>query len=215
LSIAALTSDLNYLGQSTSTLIAAQYLSSASSAKVPTISHFCDLARGENLRGKNTLEAQASVALAYSLIRQLVESLDFQFTSEVNFEAARFTALDGTLATWSQAMELLDGLMHCVSTVVFLVVDGLQWLDDASTDRSLVLLIDVLKGEMPGSKWEADKKERAQNRIKILLTTAGASMVLNETLSYEELVIMDQQSRRGGQGSGLMDSEGFGFSLGE
>lgn len=215
LSIAAFTNDLNFLGQSTSTLIAAQYLFSASSAKVPTISHFCNLPRGENLRGKNTPEAQASIALAYSLIRQLVESLDFQFTSEVDFESARFTALDGTLATWSQAMELLGDLMDYVSTVVFLVVDGLQWLDDASTDRSLVLLIDVLRGKMSSSKWEGDKRESAHNRIKILLTTAGASMVLNEALSCEELVIMDQLSRRGRQGSGLMDTEDFGFSMGE
>lgn len=215
LSIAAFTDDLNYLGHSTSTLIAAQYLSSASAARVPTISHFCDLPREEEIRSKHTPEAQALIALAYSLIRQVIESLDFQFTSEIDFEAARFTALDGTLGTWCQAMELLDDLLHCMSTVVFVVVDGLQWLDDASTDRNLALLIDVLRGQMPGSKWELTNKKRAQNRIKILLTTTGASMVLNEALSCEELVIMDQLGRRRRHGSGLMDSEGFDFLLGD
>lgn len=162
-----------------SALLAARFAASARDSKVPTLSYFCQLSRAPvpEWRTRETVEL---VRLAYALIRQLVEILpDGKEFDKERLGDAAFKALDGTLATWGKAMEVLRGLLEEVvehQPLLYIVIDGISLLDDVSrhsTDKPLSELVRLLCERAAG---------QGGHLIKLLFTTAGESRALNAAL---------------------------------
>ncbi|KAF9630312.1 hypothetical protein BFW01_g874 [Lasiodiplodia theobromae] len=162
-----------------SALLATRFASSVRDSKVPTLSYFCQLSRAPvpEWRTRETVEL---ARLAYALIRQLVEVLpDGKEFDEERLGDAAFKALDGTLATWGEAMEVLRCLLQEVvehQPLLYIVIDGISLLDDVSrhsTDRPLGELVGLLCGRVEG---------QGGHLVKLLFTTAGESRALNAEL---------------------------------
>ncbi|KAF3801311.1 hypothetical protein GCG54_00005467 [Colletotrichum gloeosporioides] len=161
------------------TMMAATVIALAEKTKLPVISYFCELRRGEKLRdGNDTMEAQAMLSLVYALIRQLIELLLPSLETSVDISEGRFKALDGCLGTWSQATSILADLGELMPGPVLCIIDGLHWLTDRGTDSYLSDLLKILHGD----KW------------KVLLFTTGRSVVLQLELSSSEASTIDVRS---------------------
>ncbi|KAF4921574.1 hypothetical protein CGCVW01_v005933 [Colletotrichum viniferum] len=161
------------------TMMAATVLALAERTKLPAISYFCELRRGERLRdGNDTMEAQAMLSLVYALIRQLIELLPPLLDTSTDLSERRFKALDGSLGTWSQATSILADLGCLMPGPVLCIIDGLHWLTDRGTDDYLSDLLKILRGD----KW------------KVLLFTTGRSVVLQDELSRSEISTIDIHS---------------------
>ncbi|KAK2776167.1 phytanoyl- dioxygenase family protein [Colletotrichum kahawae] len=161
------------------TMMAATVIALAEKTKLPVISYFCELRRGEKLRnGNDSMEAQAMLSLVYALIRQLIELLPPFLDTGVDLSEGRFKALDGSLGTWSQATSILTDLGELMPGPVLCIIDGLHWLTDRGTDNYLSDLLKILRGD----KW------------KVLLFTTGRSVVLQDELSRSEISTVDVRS---------------------
>ncbi|KAB2569777.1 hypothetical protein DBV05_g11541 [Lasiodiplodia theobromae] len=178
------------------TVLATQLLRLADARGIPTISYFCELRRGERLRtGNVSREAQAAVALVCALIRQAVELLpppplqppaadETGEATAVDLSEQRFREVDGTVLAWDEAVGVLRDVLGLLPRTVVCVVDGMQWLDDSSTAVYLGELVKAL---------------RRQERLKVLLTTAGRSRCLLRELDASELLEFEC-----GDGAGLL-----------
>ncbi|KAF5500538.1 hypothetical protein CGCS363_v007333 [Colletotrichum siamense] len=161
------------------TMMAPTIIALAERTKLPVISYFCELRRGERLRdGNDTMEAQAMLSLVYALIRQLIELLPPLLDTIIDLSERWFTALDGSLGTWSQATSILADLGGLMPGPVLCIIDGLHWLTDRGTDNYLSDLLKILRGD----KW------------KVLLFTTGRSVVLQDELSRSEISTIDIHS---------------------
>ncbi|KAK1846017.1 carboxylesterase [Colletotrichum chrysophilum] len=133
------------------TMMAATVIALAEKTKLPVISYFCELRRGEKLRdGNDTMEAQAMLSLVYALIRQLIELLLPSLETSIDISEGRFKALNGSLGTWSQATALLTDLGGLMPGPVLCIIDGFHWLTDRGTDNYLSDLLKILRGD----KWK-------------------------------------------------------------
>lgn len=174
-------------------MMAATTIALAAQTKLPIVSYFCELRRGEKIRpGNDTREAQAGLSLVYALTRQLMELLPLEFQSDVDLSRHRLASLDGSLGTWSAAVSLLIDISNLMPGPVLCIIDGFHWLCDRSTDRYLSDLLKVLRGV----KW------------KVLLFTTGRSAVLREEVSTSETISVDTRQAFG-RGVAL-DAEDFG-----
>lgn len=160
-------------------MIAASFVKLVAMTHVPVVSHFCELRRGENLRTGNTAEVQAMIALAYSLLRQLVEFLPPHFNTVVNLSEDFFRRLDGTLASWEGALAVVQDLLDEMPRTLFCIIDGIQWLDDRSTNEALGELVNALRS----------------GKLKVLFTTSGRSACLLGQLSRLEMLEVEKLSQ--------------------
>ena len=175
--------------QSQPARLAAIYIDYATRSDLPSISYFCELSRDEPLRPDNSRESQALLALAYSLIRQLVEILPPEFESPYDLSEEKFASMDGTLKTWKVTTEILRSLISFIPKKLFCIINGLQILDDKSTESSLDELVQLLHGlSVPD-----------EHSVKVLFTTEGRSRCLLRTLKKSELVFADHE--RAGSGA--------------
>ncbi len=186
-------------GQSSTSLVAAEYVESAVQSQIPVVSYFCRLPRKKLSFGK-TPEAEALVSLTYALIRQLIELLPSVFNQEEGLSSQRFALLDGSLESFNHALTVLGDLLDLSPPLLFCVIDNIQELEETSTRRYLGMLIDTLRGHTK----TRDARSTDSNRIlKTFFTTAGRSRSLLDHLSNEELVFAEQvnTARRPGRPS--------------
>lgn len=178
-------------------VLAATCVDFAVSAKLPVISYFISLVPNEELQACHPREVQALISLTYALVRQLIEQLPVQFSSVFDFSEGRLALLDGTLASWSDAVSLLKDLVQVVPKPLFCIVDGFQVLDDWSTEELLVELVEVLKG--------GNANDTGGEKLKVLITTTGRSRALMKVLEPNNILLADQDgaadspARRGGR----------------
>lgn len=160
--------------------ISGKYASLAREAGLPVVSYTCTLPHETPQESWRTRETVELIALAYALIRQLIELLPLSpSVGTVAFEEDRFKELDGTLDTWSQALELLRDLFLATDhSILVIVINGVEILDHRSTSGRLRFLLKVL------CDWVRDKRKPA---TKVLFTTAGMSRALNELLDHTEI----------------------------
>ncbi|KAF2104705.1 hypothetical protein NA57DRAFT_70913 [Rhizodiscina lignyota] len=151
---------------------AAKFVELADLSRVPVISYFCELRRGDKIRSGNTGESQAMVSLVYALLRQLIELLLPHFDADIDLSETRFERLDGSLNTWPDAISIFGDLLSLAPEIVCCVVDGLDYLDDRSTDSYLKEFLQLLRTD----------------KLKVLFTTVGRSKGLREELSRSEIV---------------------------
>jgi len=168
----------------------------AVAANLPVISYFVSLPPNEQLRGGTSREVQALLSLTYALIRQFIEQLPSQFSSSSDFSQGRLLLLDGTLKSWTAAVELLKDLIQVVPKPLFCILDGFQLLDDWSTDTLVGDLINVLGGQGPD--------EVEDKMLKVLITSTGRSRALMRLLEPDNILLADRDgavdspARRGG-----------------
>ena len=178
------------------TVLASMCIDFATTAKLPVISYFCTLPRETELREGNTREVQALLSLTYALIRQLIEQLPVQFSSEFDFAKERIALLDGALGSWKNTSGLLCDLLEAAPKPLFCVINDFQVLDSWSTGRLIGDLFKALRG--------SETKDVETERIKVLITTTGKSSALTKHLKAEEMVLADRDgavdspSRKGG-----------------
>lgn len=156
-------------------ILAAQFIDLVKRTEVPVTSYFCELPRGDHLRkGNKTIEQQALVALGYALTRQMMELLLPHFRTAADFSDYRFGRLDGTAASWNDLLSLLRDLVPLMPETVYVIVDGLHWLDDSSTDTMMEEFLSCLK--------------KLGGNLHVLFSTSGRSGVLLEELDVDECV---------------------------
>ncbi|KAK4184800.1 hypothetical protein QBC35DRAFT_440674 [Podospora australis] len=159
------------------TVLAAQFTEMAALTKLPIISYFCELRRGDRLRGDNSPEQQALLSLASSILRQMIELLLPLFETDVDFSVARFSRLDGSADSWDEAKRLFNDLLPLMPDAgkIFCIIDGLHWLEDRSTDELLTDFVEVMR----------------RSRMKVLFTTSGRAPSLRESVSAEDTLVVD------------------------
>lgn len=154
------------------TVMATKFVDLADRSRIPVISYFCQLSQRQPGPQGGTRETQAMTALLYALLRQMVELLLPEFETTVDLSEKRFRQLDGSLDTWEDALSVLHSLLELIPEGVLCVVDGLQWLDDRSTDKYLTKLL----------------RELRAGKLKLLLTTTGRSACLRQEISTSDTV---------------------------
>lgn len=109
-----------------------------------------------------------------------------------HLNSERFRLLDGTLNCWKEVLSLIDQLLHQAPPLLICVVDGLDVIQDASTDAYIRSLVRVLLTHtrhepvaMPGGK------HGQQVLLKVLFTVAGRPSSLVETLAENQLVVSE------------------------
>ncbi|KAL2834245.1 hypothetical protein BDW59DRAFT_45259 [Aspergillus cavernicola] len=170
-------------------VISACYATLARDARFPLIAHFCALA--STARNGMTLFQQGLIALVYSLIRQLIEYLPpvANGTSSRTVKPENLTRLDGTLTSWKEVLSLIDALLYYAPPLLMCIVDGLDKLQDPSTDEYIRSLMRVFvshtrkpSGSIPG---------RPSVLLKVLFTVDGRLDPLVETLSESPLTLSE------------------------
>lgn len=154
------------------TSIAAKFVGMVAAHRLDVISYFCEVPRAS--AGHDTPEAEGAISLLYALLRQLVEKLPPRLDTAFDLSEVRFAKLDGSMNTWTEAIQLLWDLLSVLSGVVFCVIDGFHWLDGEGTDAPLAQLLTALR----------------HDRLRVFFTTCGRSGCLLEYLERDEIFIM-------------------------
>jgi hypothetical protein len=179
-------------------LISACYTTFARKARLPVISHFCALPTEE--RSGMTLFEQGLISLAYSLIRQLIDYLPpvLEGHAACNLNTERFSPLNGTMTSWKEVLSLIDILLYLGPPVLVCVIDGLDVLEDPSTDEQIRSLVRTLLTHTRHQAVQlADGSGSQDVLLKVLFTVAGRPNTLVETLSENHLTL--SESNQAGQ----------------
>ncbi|CRG91387.1 hypothetical protein PISL3812_08435 [Talaromyces islandicus] len=170
------------------TLISACCVSIARQHSIPAISHFC-------AASSHPSKEAGLLGLVYSLIRQLIDlsppMLDFDSNCDLSTE--RFNRLNGTMASWTDAVGILNTLLRYKPPVLFCVIDALDLLEDASTQPHIKSLVDMLVSHtIRSSTAPVDTEPKSTSTdeliskdglLKVLFTTAGQCRAIQSNFS--------------------------------
>lgn len=177
------------------TLISACYASLARKKGIPVVSHFC-------ARSRRPTQELGLIALVYSLIRQLIELapawLDCNSTWDLSGD--RFRQLGGTMASWKEALTILDTLLVFAPPILFCVIDELNLLEDTTTEEYVQSFVKVLKthtSRRRGSIVDQQDMSPRGGLLKVLFTSAGPSNSL-QALGEQLIVITDVMANENG-----------------
>ena len=117
---------------------------------VPCLFFFCKPSHLDSLDKdlSKTSHSVNLIALLYSLIQQLTELAPMIIEDDYDFRSA-IGSLDGTPASIPIAFELLRALLRVAPRLLLCVIDGLQFLDHASTRQDVDQLVDILQCNDP------------------------------------------------------------------
>ncbi|KAJ8223157.1 hypothetical protein LV159_003474 [Aspergillus fumigatus] len=173
-------------------LFSACFATFARQARLPVISHFCSLPTQST--DALTLFQQGLIALAYSLIRQLIDYLPPVVESHEACDLCleRFTSLNGTLSSWKTLLSLIDALLHYAPPLLVCVIDGLDKLQDESTDAHIRELVRTLMIHTRHRVDDtADGSWNQKVLLKVLFTVADRPSSLVETMSENQLILSE------------------------
>ncbi|PWY64268.1 hypothetical protein BO70DRAFT_357000 [Aspergillus heteromorphus CBS 117.55] len=175
-------------------LVSTCYANQAREARLPVVSHFCNRSTD---RGKEWTFEQHLIALAYSLIRQLIEYLPPVVESHPGCDMSpeRFKPLNGTLTSWKEVLSLIDIMLYFAPPLLVCVIHGLDVIQDASTDAHIRELLDrILRHTRHPTMLMPDGGESRSVLLKVLFTVAGRPSALVETLaktSQSQLILRE------------------------
>jgi hypothetical protein len=155
------------------------------------LSYFCALP--DDPPEDQSKEEAGILSMVYSLLRQLILSLQSSFETSKDLSETRFKSLDGTMETWTEALELLKDLGSISSPYIICVIDGVGQLDYGAGESALADFLDVVHDLMAGENVE--QEQDSSHVFKVLFTTAGRSTTLCRRLENEEMLFEDE--RRG------------------
>lgn len=142
-------------------------------SEMPVISHFCARPYHGDLADDRTVEEVGLIGLVCSLIVQLVqfnvEGDEFRTTRE------RLAKLDGSDASWPEALAFFRELLRATPQVTRCVIDGLNELSFADGAEWCGAFLETL----------LEHQRSSPQGFKILLTTTGQSRVLPEHVREE------------------------------
>ncbi|KAI1337702.1 hypothetical protein F5Y15DRAFT_151514 [Xylariaceae sp. FL0016] len=145
----------------------------AMNAGIPSISFFAK--RRYETRQPNTRQREAGlVALAYTLIDQLIQLTPIEFEPPPSLSEEKFQRLDGTIESYSGALDIIAALLALAPPSVICVIDALENIDHRDTVTALTELIEILR--------EAGKTKT----IKVLVSTSGNCRALLKTTRVRE-----------------------------
>ncbi|GAQ06755.1 hypothetical protein ALT_4076 [Aspergillus lentulus] len=173
-------------------LFSACFATFARQARLPVISHFCSIPT-QSTDGL-TLFQQGFIALAYSLIRQLIDYLPPVVESHEACDLCleRFTSLNGTLGSWKTVLSLIDALLHYAPPLLVCVINGLDKLQDESTDAYIRDLVRTLMIHTRHRVDDtADGSWNQKVLLKVLFTVADRPSSLVETMSENQLILSE------------------------
>ncbi|CBF70286.1 hypothetical protein AN6050.2 [Aspergillus nidulans FGSC A4] len=173
-------------------LVSACYTNLARNANSPVIAYSCSVP--PTAKDGMTLFQQGLIALVYSLIRQLLEYLPpvVNGSSTHIVKAENFALLDGTLASWQEVLSLVDTLLYYAPPLLLCVVDGLDRLQDQSTDQYIRSLVRIFVSH---TRQSSDSTPGQQNvLLKVLFTVTGRLAPLMETLSENPLTLKESSA---------------------
>lgn len=154
----------------------------AAQSEVPLVSYFSRPGRSDEQRGRELPEEMAFTSTLYALIYQILRLLPAQFELDVDLSEEQFRRLDGTKASWEDAVRILKDIIQLLDRPVYCILDGVQWVEHSNTDEHLRLVIAALR----------------QEPMRALFITSGLSRVLRgeipraEILADEELSVARQ-----------------------
>ena len=148
---------------SRNTIISASIIEKARKAKAPIIAYFYVRSNKANTEDPKMI----LVEMAYSLISQLLNTMQHIFVDDSGLVAIRLSKMDGSLSSLLEALVLLKDLLSMGPELLFCIVDGLENFGHlVRDDPSLRRLLDILQ---PSSK----KQSTSSNKMKTLFTTDG------------------------------------------
>ncbi|KAL4880698.1 hypothetical protein BJY04DRAFT_207894 [Aspergillus karnatakaensis] len=156
---------------------------------IPVIVHLCSLPAVATT-GNNRFQ-QGLIALVYSLIRQLLEYLPpvVNGSSSCTIKVESFSPLDGTLASWKEVLSLVDTLLYYAPPLLMCIVDGLDKLQDPSTDQYIRSLVRVFVSHT--RKPSSSKPGEQSVLLKVLFTVSEQPESLMETLCENPLTLSE------------------------
>lgn len=152
----------------------------ASEIPVPVVFHFCKRPSfDDEVFPTQTQEEAAMVWLVYSLITQLVGFLAPEIDRRMDLSQERLSRLDGTTASWSTSLEILEELLLFAPALLFCIIDGLNRFDLAKGSKMCKEFLRTLRN----SQRIAGRNGKV---LKILLTTSGLSDALVDEIPNSE-----------------------------
>ncbi|KAK3322846.1 hypothetical protein B0H66DRAFT_620668 [Apodospora peruviana] len=116
------------------------------------------------------------IAMLYSIAGQLTqllpEELELELVATHTFEPQRFAALDGSFASASAALDLIESLLAYGPPTLMLILNRLQVAECPIATPHLERLVKLLKAY------------DSENIIKVLFITQGSSSALTATLDF-------------------------------
>ncbi|KAI1137184.1 hypothetical protein F5Y05DRAFT_419658 [Hypoxylon sp. FL0543] len=131
-------------------------------------------------------EHAGMLALLYSLILQFINLLPSSFQPKPALSEETFRRLDGSIANFEPALQILDSLLDHAPLALICVIDGLEELETPVTVDAIGQLVNTLRKQSEG------------RRFKVLFTTTGKSYVLSRELPSREQVPANRTPRVAG-----------------
>ncbi|KAL9621375.1 MAG: hypothetical protein Q9160_004135 [Pyrenula sp. 1 TL-2023] len=152
---------------SANTLIVAALVYTVRQSKVPVVFHFCDSPSTAIPKSREEFYTKQLLELVYSLIAQLAPQAR-KTNPEANWQVheEQFKALNGSSESLSSAITLLEQLIRHRPHPLFVIIDGLNVVEDLRDRKHtnyLVRLLDIL--------CEACREQ--QSLYKVCFTSAG------------------------------------------
>ena len=162
------------------TLLSAYVEEVAQKAKVPVVYHFC--------HRETTL-----VELAYDILAQVLRIMPEEFEGEKDFSSTRVEELDQTNATLQSAYSLIRDLISVGPDTLFVIIDGLQWLDEPGGSVQVQDLLNAMRFAHEGN----NDGHGNQHLVKLFCTTDGVSEALNNMQGSRNVVKLDYADEDG------------------
>lgn len=150
----------------------------AAQSDVPLVSYFNRPGRSDEPRALELPEEMAFTSTLYALIYQILRLLPAQFELDVDLSEEQFRRLDGTKASWEDAVRILRDIIQLLDRHVYCILDGVQWVEHSNTDEHLRLVIAALR----------------QEPMRALFITSGLSRVLRDEISRAEILTDEELS---------------------
>ena len=176
------------------TTIAARVVSVVLRWNIPLLCYFSNSEDDDNdacMRSRinpgNTSGGSILIDLIYSLIRQLINQLLPETKMHRNLTKDHFEDFDGSIETFERALKLFKQLFQYGPANIYLIIDGIERLDDDPACESLLKFLTFLEDMII---------DTGSNRIvKLLYTTAGECESL-ERLDDDFLEFVKPKARK-------------------
>lgn len=184
--------------------IAANVIDTTTELGIPALAFFCRWPYDYNGECKQEGERGCLNDLTCSLIRQLINLLPIHLETNADLSESRFAVIKDMIGGWGMALELLTDLLEFSPPLLFIIIDGIDHLDYTSVTENLAGLLRVIQTAFIKSKANAGPQNQI---IKLLFTTAGGSLALDEFESdWLEKVTEIPNARRFNRHESLDDS---------
>lgn len=166
---------------------------------VPILGFFCDCRDPRedpendiflSREDRKAFRESVVINFAYSLIRQAISLLPNRIETRIRFSKSAFAKLDGTLASWEDAVHILKKLLKLTPQAILVVVDGIEQLDQSGLEKYVDNILELLLS------YVSEEESIVTRIFKILFTTAGTCSMLEKLDDLEMVAPSQARSRR-------------------